>query len=91
MKKCILIVSAILLLMATGLAYAGAFNGHIAAINDTKNSLVVKSDVDKKEYRFECDKGVIPPDVQIGNWVRVTFIEEDNIKKATKVFRIIVD
>ncbi len=85
MKKHMLIVSAILILIAVGIAFAGALEGYITAINDTRNSFTVKSDANKKEYKFECDKDIMPSSIKIKDHVAVEFKQEGDVKKVTNV------
>lgn len=85
MKKNMLFVFAIIFLFAIGIAYAGQFRGLVTAMKDDKSSIAVISNDDKKEYRFDCDKGVIHHDVKIGKPVIVYFEKEGNTKKPTKI------
>ncbi len=85
MKKSMLFISAIVFLFAVGVAYAGTFKGNVTAMNDDKSSITVQSSEEKKEYVFECDKGVIARDVQIKDRVEVQYKDVGNIKKVTRV------
>jgi plastocyanin domain-containing protein len=84
MKKSMFFIFAIIFMIAVGVAFAGVFEGRVTSLKDDKSSLAVKSK-DKKEYVFECDKGVIPNAIDIGDNVKVYFKEEGNTKKATDV------
>ena len=90
MKKSMLAVYTILLLIIVGVAYAGAFKGNVTAMTDDKSSVTVLSTEDKKEYKFDCDKGVIARDIQIKDRVEVLFKEEGNIKKVTRVKKVMI-
>jgi plastocyanin domain-containing protein len=84
MKKSMLFVFASIFLIIVSVAFAGVFEGKVTSLKADKSSLAVKSD-DKKEYEFECDKGVIPNSIGIGDKVKVRFEEKGNTKKATHV------
>ena len=85
MKKSglVLVLVAVIVLVAAGVAFALEMSGSVSAVNAEKGTLSVKGE--KVDVGFDCEIGSMIKDVKVGDKVTVQYDEVAGKKKATKV------